>query len=228
MAQLKKQVLGTISGAVGDVLFRVMNGNTYVGTKPSSFMPGMDTASINRRMRFSMATKFARSVNSVPELKAIWKNVTPSRLSQYNMMVKINYHNVQHNSVSNLIKLVPEIGFELNVSSIDITPVRLRVDIDSVASNAGINPATEQFFKLVGVFHLSNPVNEQNAPHVFMRIISEDTPIDLENPVNYQIPFLNQVSQLVDQYQDRKAFLTLLTLDINKNPVHYSNTFFNN
>lgn len=227
MAKIRKQVLGVISGAVGDVLFRVIDGNAYVGTRPISFTPGTDALSVARRERFSMATKFSRTINSIPELKTIWKAVTPSRLTQYNMIVKINYHNVQHNAVTELVKLVPEIGFQLTASGIDINPERLRVDIDSVASNAGINLTNEQFFKLVGVFHLSNPVNEQAAPHAFMRVVSEDTPIDLENPFSYQITFMNQVSQLVEQYQVRKVFLTLLTLDINKNPVHYSNTFYN-
>ena len=46
MARIKKTILGRISGAVGDVLFRQMHGNNYVGTRPNSFMPGKDENSI--------------------------------------------------------------------------------------------------------------------------------------------------------------------------------------
>lgn len=227
MAQLKKQVLGTISGAVGDILFRVMNGNTYVGTRPASFIPGTDEASVARRLRFAVATKLCRSINSVPELKKIWKDVTPSKLTQYNMMVRINYHNVSHTQVSDFIKLVPDIGFSVNVTSIIIDSSNLEVDIQGVAANSGIDPVSELYFKLVGVLVLSNPTDTQLAPYVFLRITTNDSALDLLNPMNYQVAFMDQVSQLIAQYQVHKVFLTLLTLDVNKNPVHYSNTFFN-
>lgn len=227
MAKIRKQVLGIISGAVGDVLFRVKSGVAYVGTKPISFIPGTDSASVLRRSRFTMATKFSRAINSVPELKSIWKEVTPSRLTQYNMIVKFNYHNVQPDAVSNLVKLVPDIGFSVNISDVSISASELGVQIASVSANAGIDPATELYFKLVGVLHLSNPIDESTYPHAFMRVVSEESPLDLENPLIYNISFMDQVNQLIEQYQVHKVFLTLLTLDINKNPVHYSNTFFN-
>jgi hypothetical protein len=227
MARLKKQVLGTVSGAVGDILFRVRNGNTFVGTRPASFMPGMDTASVNRRMRFALTTKLCRTINSVPELKTIWRAVTPSRLTQYNMMVKLNYNNVSHNNVSGFIKLVPEIGFGVTVTSIIIDSANLEVELQSIGTNSGIDPVTETYFKLAGVMVLSDPTDPQNAPFTFMRVIFEDAPLDISNPLNFQVAFMDQISQLISQYQVQQVFLTLLTLDINKNPVQYSNTFFN-
>ena len=62
MADLRKKVLGTVSGSVGDILFRVRNGKNYLGTKPLSFMPGTDENSIQRRKRFAMATRLAKPI----------------------------------------------------------------------------------------------------------------------------------------------------------------------
>lgn len=73
MAKLIKQVLGKVSGAVGDVLFRVRAGNNYVGTRPASYMPGTDAKSVARRQRFALANKFAKAVNIIPPLKSLWK-----------------------------------------------------------------------------------------------------------------------------------------------------------
>jgi len=49
MAVVTKKVLGTVHGAVGDMVFREKNGKNYIGMRPNSFVPGKDDASIARR-----------------------------------------------------------------------------------------------------------------------------------------------------------------------------------
>ena len=68
MANLRKKVLGTVSGAVGDILFRTKNGRNYIGTRPLSFVPGKDEKSVARRKRFAMATRLAKQINSIYKL----------------------------------------------------------------------------------------------------------------------------------------------------------------
>ncbi len=225
MAKMKKQVLGKVSGAIGDILFRTMNGKNYVGTRPDSFMPGNDPESIARRQRFALVTRFVRPLNYIYQLKSIWKKVTPAGISTYNYMVRLNYRSVLPDTITDTVKLVPDIGFEVDIDEIILTETLLQVKLNSIQQNAGINPETEKFIKLAGVLYLSNPVNPHSPVNSFIRLISNDQDLDLENPVDFEINFINQTSQVIAEYQDRKAFITLLTLDTSKHPVNYSNTF---
>jgi len=227
MANLRKKVLGTVSGAVGDILFRAKNGKNYVGTRPLSFIPGKDEKSIVRRQRFALVTRLAKPINSIYKLKSLWKSVTPDGLSPYNQIVKVNYNNVQSDSIGDQVKLVPDIGFAVHINAFNVDQNRLRVTLNGITSSSGINPAIELHFQLAGVMHLSNPSDAENESHVFLRLLSDEITLVLNTEIDVTVNFFDQTSQLISQYQDRKAFLTLLTLDADKNVVNYSNTFFN-
>ncbi|MDP2364841.1 MAG: hypothetical protein Q8M94_13870 [Ignavibacteria bacterium] len=226
MADLRKKVLGTVSGAVGDLLFRAKNGKNYVGTKPLSFIPGKDEKSIARRQRFAMATRLSKPINSIYKLKSLWKSVTPVGLSPYNQIVKSNYSNVQSDSIGDLVKLVPDIGFSVQIITIDVDQNRLRATINGLTFNSGIDPSVELYFQMVGIMHLSNPSDVDNESHAFLRLVSDEQPLALNTELDIIVNFYDQTSQLISQYQDRKAFLSLLTLDTDRNVINYSNTFF--
>lgn len=227
MADLRKKVLGTVSGAVGDLLFRERNGKNYLGTKPSSFMPGMDEKSISRRKRFALATRLAKPINSISQLKSIWKTVAAPGLSPYNQIVKANYRNTQADSIGDMVKLSPELGFSVQATAIGIDENHLRITLDGITASSGIDPAVEIYFQIAGVAHLSNPLNEENDAHTFVRLLSEEQSLVLDTEINFNINFYDRLSQMIAQYNNRKVFLILLTLDADRNVVNYSNTFFN-
>ena len=88
MAQLKKTVLGKVSGAVGDIVFRQRDGLNYIGLRPGSFTPGTNPASVARRARFALAAKASVSVNRIPALKSLWAGVLTNGISPYNYIFK--------------------------------------------------------------------------------------------------------------------------------------------
>jgi len=83
------------------------------------------------------------------------------------------------------------------------------------------------YLQMVGLMHLSSPGDEMGASHTLVRLVSNEQAMVLNAAINFDIIFNDQTSQLIAKYQDRKAFLTLLTLDANKQVINYSNTFFN-
>lgn len=225
MADLRKKVLGTVSGAVGDILFREKNGKNYIGTKPSSFIPGSDERSVARRQKFAMATRLSKPINSNYLLKSVWRLTSPAVLSPYNKIVRANYNNVQADSVGDLVKLVPDIGFSVQVNSSVLDENRLRIVLNGITENSGINPAVELYFQLAGVLHLSSPNTDSNDKHIFLKLNSDEQPLALNTELNFDQNFFDQTSQLIRQYNNRRAFLTLLSLDAERQVVNYSNTF---
>jgi len=225
MAELNKTVLGRLSGAVGDIIFRQRNGKNYVGTKPSSFIPGNDDASVARRAKFALSTKLARTINSIPQLKSVWSAAVPSGLTPYNYIIKINYNNIDQGVLSDNVVLTPDIGFGVNASSLSIASSGIQADLEAIGNNEGIDPVNEVSLQLVAVIHLSNPADSNIKPYSFLSFVSAVQVTDLDNPLSFSMSLSTQEAQIFDQYQDHKVFFSLLTLDANESVVKYSSTF---
>ena len=225
MAQLKKTVLGKVSGAVGDVLFRQRNGKNIVGTRPSSFTPGSDPASVARRNRFGLSISFAKTMNSIPLLKSVWKSTTPAGLSPYNFMIKTNYVSIAPDNISGNAVLVPGFGFGVTPSAVSIDSSGIQADINPIGNSAGIDTAIEQSILLVSVIYMNNPVDNTVKQNGFLSFVSDSQTLSLSNPLSFQVSLSNQETQLFDKYQAHKGFFTLLTLNADGNAVQYSGTF---
>jgi hypothetical protein len=224
MAQLKKTVLGKVSGAVGDIVFREREGKNYIGLRPGSFIPGTDPASVARRQRFLLTLKTGSSINSIDKLKSLWKEVTPSGLSPFNYIVKKNYRFITSTDLTNLLQLTPDNGFGFVVTDSNVDRVRIRVSIDPIGNNAGINSALEPNIMMICLVFLSNPVDPSMNVYALMSLTSALQHFDLVTPLNLDANLTNQQQVVFDNYQVTKAFVALVTLDADGIPVHYSST----
>ncbi len=225
MAKIRKQVLGRISGAIGDVLFRVKNGKGFVGTRPISFMPGTDTKSVNRRSKFAVANKYAKAVNIIVVLKQLWKQYKTPVQSAYNYIMKKNYHNVTPDDVSDNLMLVPEVGFNVTVTETTVSGNEIKVTIEAIGENAGIDPVTETKLQLALVAFYKNPTNDNYSQYGFMPLLSSELATSLTSSLTFIIKISDQQSKIFENYLSNKKFFALVTLDTDKKPVHFSNTY---
>ena len=225
MAQLHKQVLGKLSGTVGDIVFRQRSGKNYAAIKPGSFIPGNDSAAIDRRDRFALTCKFSSHINAVPYLNALWKERVPSGVSPYNYMTKVNYKFADSGELTDLASIVPDLGFGVTINSSSVVPPSLQVVVDPIGNLAGIDPAAEPAIRICTIISLTNPNDEFIDRVDFITLVSAGQPTVLDAQLTFQVPYSNQESQIFNSYQDKKAFSTLITLDADEKPVHYSNTF---
>lgn len=224
MAQLNKQVLGRVRGALGDVVFREKNGKNFIAIKPTSFTPGSDEASIARRAKFALATKLASKINSNYELKTIWYAQTPAGLTSHNYIMRQNYAFVEPGNISGLIKLLPDAGYSTDISNLVITASDISVNVGPIGSLAGINITDEPNCRLYSLVYLSEPADNSVAPYSFMlfKSANQETKLDIELTFNF--PLSSQDSLLISKYNTKKVFSTLVTVDANDNIVNNSNT----
>jgi hypothetical protein len=224
MAQVKKKVLGTVHGAVGDMVFREKFGNSYVGMRPKSFVPGKDDASIARRKRFKMVVEFGRSVNVIKQLKYFWDVYGPQKMSPYNYIVKKNYLNVLPDDVSNTALLVPDLGFSITTPTINITNTRITVTVPALGLNTGIDTNIEKSIVLKAILFFKTPVDVNYKPFEFLSLESSSQTLTLTDPIVFNIPLSDYGTQIYDMYSARKGFFALVTTDINNKPIRFSNT----
>jgi hypothetical protein len=225
MAKLTNQVIGRLSGKVGNIVFRQRNGKNFASSRPSSFYPGFDEASISRRDRFGMACKFSSRVYAQPYLKKIWKNYLPSGKVPYNYITKINYKYAEPGNLTDLAVIVPDSGFDISINSSSLSPPGMQVITSKIGINSGINPSKELFFRLCTIICLTNPRKEYMNHVEFITLTSEKEAVILDSQITFELCFSSKEMGLFNAYNNKKAFSAIITLDADENPVHYSKTF---
>ena len=225
MADFNKQILGKVSGALGGVTFRERNGKTYISTRPGSFTPGSDVKSVARRERFSLSIKLAKSINAVPLLNVLWAKDTPQGFQTYNYIMKTNYPAINPPNLTDLVKIVPSLGFNVSNPVVALGPNSIKVNIDAIGNSTGISAAEEPSFKLVSIVYLSNPSDASLSKGVFLTSVSDAKSTDLAAALEFNIALSDVETQMLALYQNRKGFFAVISLDAAGNAVHFSNTF---
>jgi hypothetical protein len=224
MATLTKAVLGKVRGTIGDITFRQRNGINFIATRPSSFTPGSDAASIARRDRFGAAIRLASAVNSLPELRSLWDAAAPANLSPFNCILQSNYPMLEGGDYAGGAILVPSIGFALNAFSSSLASSGATVSVGPIGAQAQIDVAVESTMKVVGVVCLTEPTDPNGEKRKVLPISSEAKPTNLTQAVEFVISFNSVHSQLFGKYGNPLAYFAVVTLDAAGKVIHYSNT----
>jgi hypothetical protein len=226
MADLRKSVLGEVSGALGDLVFRQTKDANVIATRPASFMPGTDQASIDRRAKFRFSTKLASAANKIPELYEIWY-MHDSDESPFRNLFKANYPYVNPSGVPGSFKMTPEEGFGTNTTLLTVSPIEIHAELDPLPGNMGLDTNVEVGLKLVSLLCLTIPADPAAPAYTFIRSVSEEMPLQEGAAILFTVPLMNQETELYNLYADCDAYFVLVTVDADGNVIHYSNTFRN-
>lgn len=223
---MKKQVLGKVSGGVGDLVFRNRNENNYIALKPIRFSTPMDERAVARRNKFKSAVQLASAMNSIIPLKQIWTNKTSGNNSVYNRMVKANYTSLVNLLPSQYTALTPGKGFTAASQNIELSAEHVRINFDALGTNSGIDLQIEKTIRLACVVCLSAPTNPIYSEIVYMPLISTSQNIVLSNPIDITIGLNSGEKDLFNIYGNKKLLAGLITFDADSMVVSHSNTIY--
>lgn len=226
MAKLSQKILGNVSGTLGDITFRQRNGKNYLATRPRSFKAPQDQASIERRSKFALAVKLASIINSIQLLKDLWALKIPAGSTVYNYLVKTNYNQINPDSLTASTYLTPPLGFGVTTSTLTIARENIDIVFEALGTRTGIDAGEEINIQLFGILCLSNPTDINLEKTFLLPFLSEPQASALDTELTFSLPLSSQESQLFDKYDDKKIIFSLVTLDGENNPVHYSATIF--
>jgi hypothetical protein len=224
MAILNKSVLGKVSGALGDLVFRQTKGGNIIAVRPKSFMPGVDQESADRREKFRFSVKLASALNKIPEIYQIW-DAHDSQKTPFQNLIRTNYPYIDPAGTPGRYKLTPEEGFGVNVGLIDSSSTEIRAELDPLVDNIGIDTEVEVGVKLISLMYLSDPVDEFAPAYRLLKVVSEEQPLDTESPAIFSVLLMNQDTEMINSYNNCEEYFALVTLDADGNVIHYSNTF---
>lgn len=225
MATLSKKILGRVTGTLGDITFRQRNGKNYLTSRPNSFKPTNDPATLARRAKFKFAVKLASMVNSIPELNLLWGANTANGSSGYNQLVSVNYAKLNPYSFTSKTQFTPDEGFGIKTSAITIGNDEITVSLLPIGTKEGIDVSHENSLQLFSILCLSEPVNEGDDKYRLFPLTSGILPLTLETEVIFSIQVSSAIEQLLSLYAKKQLLSGILTLDTEQNPVHWSSTF---
>lgn len=229
MARIINELTGRVRGKVGNLVYRITNGNTSLCALPTGYKTDNSPAGVIRKNKFRIVVKFAKAINSLLSLKHFWKifseETADLKKSAFSKMVKKNYPYVSNTSVLDTAYMVPYFGFDADASEVAITDSAITVDIDPLGTSTGIDINIEKNVAVQCVVSLTTPVDLNMKPVAFFAMESAKVTLNLVNPLSFSIPLVDAETKLINAYTVRKVFLSLVTYDLEGIPVKYSNTF---
>ncbi|HQI41295.1 MAG: hypothetical protein B6D44_02060 [Ignavibacteriales bacterium UTCHB2] len=224
MAKLKKQVLGKVSGALGDIVFREINGKNIIGMKASKVKVPVDSGSIARRAKFSLSARLSKMIALHPALKAIWQLKAPSGLSAHNFLIKANYINVLPDNLTDLVKLIPVAGFPVNSVNSTVSAQFVNVELDVIGTNNNINISIETQIEMLSIVFLYAPLDESVDNYSIIAVSSGNVALNLKETIQFNAPLIGNDELLFGKYHSNKTFSAFVTKDAAGNVINYSNT----
>jgi hypothetical protein len=225
MANIDNELLGNLSGSLGNITIKNNKGKKYVAAKPGSFLPGSDPESVARRDKFGLTVRLSKHINNINYLKAIWKKHVSGNATPFNFMIRTNYPRVSSSDLSDLVTLTPEGGFDIAVNSVQLNSSEVLAVLNAVGTNNGIDPVKEPYIVMASILFLNKPKDEVTGADAFIPLLSASQPTNMSTETTFNIPLSYQETMAFNKYRDKKGFFCLITLDADGKPVHYSSTF---
>jgi hypothetical protein len=217
MADVRKKIIGTLKGKLGDVVFRERNGKIIAYSKPKKYRKTKSVNLKKERNKFATVVQLANIIKSIPDLYFIWKNSDLPGSNAYQRIIKNNLQltNGADLSINNL--LFPP-GIDLNTSLVEINQTRNKISEINIEIDFD-NHSKEIFTEstLIVVLYKTNNSKGISAQEKFY-IIQTDTQINsnsqkinLKIPVNLKLTNGNSILGLFGLISKNKNFNTYWT-----------------
>jgi hypothetical protein len=223
MARIKNQILGNVSGFIGPVVYKIRGTTQYIATRPHSFIPGTDPASVFRRDQLAYVGKLSSRIYSIGIIKKFWIPIVQNQSYIYQKISAENYRHANCNDLGKIPKLTPTHDFIINNPSFVFAKNSFTFNSDPIGVPTFINPSTEKFILPVGVIVLKEPKSPQLPPTEIIAFTGKNEILDLNSALKINIDLPAPEALQYNRYRLRKCYLILITLDDNENPVHCSN-----
>jgi len=114
MAIVKRQILGSLRGVIGDVVYKHNKGTNYTSIRPKKYKKTKSPQLIKNRSKFSKRVAFCRFILTSPLLKIVWKTAKVPGKYAYHKIFKYNYRSITNERIHYDVNILPEnvwVGF---------------------------------------------------------------------------------------------------------------------
>ncbi|MDP2038359.1 MAG: hypothetical protein Q8L04_13330 [Ignavibacteria bacterium] len=223
MALVSGNVIGNLSGRLGNLSARTVNGQTILAARPSSFNASQDPAALTVRSKFAVTANFAKNVLSLPSLEEIWKKTKASGISVFNAIFKANFSFSTTTKPTEQNILTPE-GFALPVTAAEVAADKITAALSALNTTA-LFGANEVNLSANALVVYSNPVNPTDPDFQIVALSKEVANFNFAQNYNLQIDYNIVQSSVAAKYQDSVLLLVVASKDAAGKVVQNSSTY---
>ncbi len=225
MAIVKSNVIGNLSGRLGNLSARTVNGKTVLSARPASFNASNEPIFIVIRSKFAVTAKFSSKVISLSTLNAIWKKVKHPPHSSFHEVFKVNfpYSSVDRPTVYNV--LTPSSGgFPLPVQSSSVVADNVSVELLKL-SDASVFTPEEVNLSANGMVCYFSPLNPAD-PKFQIITLNDEIPNYVFNQSFESNIALNVIQQnIAAKYQNSILLFAVASKNSEGKVIQYSTTY---
>jgi hypothetical protein len=223
MALLSGNVIGNLSGRLGNLSARTVNGQTILAARPSSYNASQDPDVLIVRSKFAVTANFAKNVLSLSTLEEIWKKTKESGISVFNSIFKSNFALSSATKPTEQNILTPE-GFALPVTASEVAADKITASISALNTTAIIS-AEETALSANALVVFSNPTVPTDPDFQIVPLSKEVANFNFTQNYNLQIDFNIVQANIAAKYQDSTLLLAVASKDAAGKVVQNSSTY---
>lgn len=209
MARLFGNVIGNLSGKLGNLSARITNGKTILAARPASFNAPSDAAAIARRNTFLATVKFALEVVTLPALKKLWEEKKPSGVSVFNQVVSANYQYATPDRPTNENIITPG-GFALNVAVAALDTDKFTATIPALNQATVLSPE-EVHCVMNAVICYHTPLTPGDAPYNIIHLSSTVPNYNFGQEYNLQLNLNVLQKAIAEKYDSSIVYFAVVT-----------------
>lgn len=223
MAIVNGNVLGNLSGKLGNLSARTVDGRTILAARPSSFNASQEPAVLEVRQKFSVTAKFASAILALTSLVSIWKKVRNVASSVFNEVFQSNfaYSSIEKPTVQNI--LAPE-GFPLQIAVAAVAADKITATIP-ILNTASVFGADEVNLSANAIVCYHDPANAEDEPFKIISLSKEVAAHNFAQTYDLEIDLNATQKNTAAKYQHSILYVCVVTKTADGKVVQNSGTY---
>ncbi len=223
MAVVNGSVIGNLSGRLGNLSARTVNGKTILAARPSSFNASQEQASLDVRSKFSVTGSFAKNVLSLQSLNEIWRKTKDAGISVFNAIFKANfaYSSTEKPTEQNII--TPG-GFALPVTSAAVDTNKITASLPALNASS-VFGADEVNLSANALVCYYDPASPTDDPFQIVSLSKEVAAFNFTQTYSLQIDYNVLQEAVAAKYQHSILYLVVASKTADGKVVQNSATF---
>ncbi len=223
MAIVNGNVIGNLSGKLGNLSARTVDGRTVLAARPSSFNASQEPAVLTVRQKFSVTAKFASAILALTALVSIWKKVRNVASSVFNEVFQSNfaYSSIEKPTEQNII--APE-GFPLQIAVAAVAADKITATIP-ILNTASVFGADEVNLSANAIVCYFDPANAEDEPFKIISLSKEVAAHNFAQTYDLEIDLNATQKYTAAKYQHSILYVCVVTKTAEGKVVQNSSTF---
>lgn len=226
MAIVKRQILGSLSGGIGDVVYKYNKGTSYTSIRPKKYKKTKSPDLIKSRNRFTKRVAFCRFILQSPLLKLVWNTAKVPGKYAYHKIFKYTFFYNRDEHLHPDIDILP-VNYQLKFDNFHLDENSLSYDF-LPDKNICDNFVGSYYF--IAFIYMYSPVDVNSK--------NKEVLITLEEEVKDFVPVLDQLNhfdfkvqkssfEIMNDFQKILVFPALVSYD-KKHKLVWAGSISNN